>query len=335
MEKPNRYDSITEPHADTAPSLPAYQPPKSGLLSHVPASWVPYGELARIDKPIGIYIFYFPHLFGTLYVAACHASNVSLPHLLYTNMKLFIGAAFVRATACAWNDNLDREYDRKVRRCRLRPLARGALTPLQGHIFTGLLPTVAAAILWTLPMACMLVAIPSIVLLVLYPFAIRFTDFPQVILGLQIATAIPLGMAAMNPDAWDNRNHAKEAVVSLCLMNVAWMLVYDTVYAQQDVEDDEKAGVRSMAVRFRDRPKTLLTVIIAVQIALLVLAGQQQGFGMSYCGVACRGSLVSMLWMLTTINLREPAQCGQWFKRGCWTIGLSVSGGLALEAMLH
>jgi 4-hydroxybenzoate polyprenyltransferase len=209
------------------------------------------------------------------------------------------------------------------------------LTPLQGHIFTGLLTTVAAAILWTLPMACMLVAIPSIVLLVLYPFAKRFTDFPQVILGLQIATAIPLGMAAMNPDAWDNRNYAKEAVVSLCLMNVAWTLVYDTVYAQQDVEDDEKAGVRSMAVRFRDRPKTLLTVIIAVQIALLVLAGQQQGFGMSYCGVACGGSLVSMLWMLTTIDLREPAQCGQWFKRGCWTIGLSVSGGLALEAMLH
>jgi hypothetical protein len=84
MEKPNRYDSITKPHADTAPSLPVYQPPKSGLLSHVPASWVPYGELARIDKPIGIYIFYFPHLFGTLYVALHAMLQTSPYHTSYT-----------------------------------------------------------------------------------------------------------------------------------------------------------------------------------------------------------------------------------------------------------
>jgi 4-hydroxybenzoate polyprenyltransferase len=314
-------------------ALPEYQPPKSGLLSHFPASWVPYGELARIDKPVGIYIFYFPHLFGTLFVTACRVSPLSIEHLAWINLKLFVGAAFVRAAACAWNDNLDREYDRQVRRCRLRPIARGALTPTEGYIFTGVLTVIAGMTLITLPMACMLVAVPSVALLVLYPFAKRFTDFPQVILGFQIALAIPMGMAAVDPDVLNNGVYDNGAVMMLYLMNVAWTLVYDTVYAQQDLEDDEKAGVRSMAVRFRDRPKTLLTVIVICQLTSLGLAGRLQGFGLRYFSAACGGSMVSMLWMLTTIDLKEPAQCGRWFKRGCWTIGLSVSCGLALEAM--
>jgi 4-hydroxybenzoate polyprenyltransferase len=323
----------SSPPKSVAFTLPEYQSPKYGILSHVPASWIPYGELARIDKPVGIWLFYYPHLFGTLFVAACCASPLSIEHVLWINLKLFLGAAFVRAAACAWNDNLDREFDRKVRRCRLRPIARGALTPTQGHVFTGVLTVIAAAILITLPMACMLVAVPSVALLVLYPFAKRFTDFPQVILGFQLALAIPMGMAAVDPDFLNNGAYDKGAVMALYLMNVAWTLVYDTVYAQQDVEDDKKAGVRSMAVRFRDRPKTLLTVIVVVQLTLLSLTGQLQGFGVGYFGAACGGSMVSMLWMLTTIDLKEPAQCGRWFRRGCWTIGLSVSCGLALEAM--
>jgi 4-hydroxybenzoate polyprenyltransferase len=312
---------------------PPYQPPKSGILAHVPASWVPYGELMRIEKPTGIYLFYFPHLFGTLYVAASSASTVSVDHLLWTNVKLFVGTVFMRAAACAWNDNLDREYDRKVRRCRLRPLARRAVTPFQGYVFTAVLTAIAAALLLSLPTPCHIVAIPSIALLILYPFTKRFTDFPQLILGFQVAIGILLGMAAVDPDALDNGLYSKGAVASFYLMNVAWTLVYDTVYAQQDVEDDAKAGVRSMAVRFRNGPRLLLTVVVIAQLGLLGLAGQLQKFGVAYFSVACGGTLLSMLWMLLTIDLKEPAQCMWWFKNGCWLVGMSITGGLALEAV--
>jgi 4-hydroxybenzoate polyprenyltransferase len=172
--------------------------------------------------------------------------------LLLINLKLFMGTIFMRIVACVWNDNLDREYDRKVRRCRLRPLARGALTPLKGYVFTAVMTVIAAAWLLTLPRACYIVSIPSIALLIVYPLAKRYTDFPQLILGIQVAIGILLGMAAGDPNM--NARYSRKAVASFYMMNVAWTLIYDTVYAQQDVEDDSIAGVRSIAVRFRKIP---------------------------------------------------------------------------------
>lgn len=289
---------------------PPYQPPKTGILSHVPSSWVPYGELMRIDKPTGIYLFFFPHLFGTLYVAASSpTATQSAADIFWINVKLFVGTIFMRAAACAWNDNLDRDYDRQVRRCRNRPLARGALTPAQGYIFTVPLTLIAAGFLFSLPQLCHIVSVPSIALLALYPFTKRFTDFPQLILGFQVAIGILLGMAAVDPQAEKNTDYSKEAVLAFYLMNVAWTLVYDTVYAQQDVEDDAKAGVRSMAVRFRNGPRLLLTCVVFLQLILLGLTGWFQGFGAGYYSVACGGTLASMLWMLLTIDLKQPAEC--------------------------
>jgi 4-hydroxybenzoate polyprenyltransferase len=299
------------PHEATADfsGLPPYRLPTSGILSYVPTSWVPYGELMRIEKPTGIYLFYFPHLFGTLYVAATQGSKVSTNELLWTNVTLFVGTIFMRAAACAWNDNLDRDFDRQVARCRLRPLARGALTPTQGYVFAGAMTVIAAACLFVLPTLCHLISIPSIALLFLYPFTKRFTDFPQLILGFQVSIGFLLGMAAVDANAFDNTVYSKEAVAAFYLMNVAWTLVYDTVYAQQDVEDDAKAGVRSMAVRFRNGPKVLLTAVVALQVVLLGLTGTLQGLGAAYFAVACGGTLLSMLWMLTTIDLKKPSEC--------------------------
>jgi 4-hydroxybenzoate polyprenyltransferase len=324
------------PQRPDAMDLPEYQLPKSGLLSHLPVSWIPYAELGRIEKPTGIYLFYFPHLFGTLFVTASSASNVSVSEVLLVNLKLFMGTVFMRAAACAWNDNLDREYDRQVRRCRLRPLARGAITPYQGYVFTASMTVIAAAWLLALPRACHVVSIPSIALLILYPFAKRFTDFPQLILGFQVAIGILLGMAAVDPAAVDptkNAGYSREAVASFYMMNVAWTLLYDTVYAQQDVEDDSKAGVRSIAVRFRKNTRLLLSAVTLAQLSFLGLAGKLQEFGAGYFTIACGGTLVSMLWMLLTINLNEPLQCMWWFKNGCWLVGLSISGGLVMQTI--
>jgi 4-hydroxybenzoate polyprenyltransferase len=169
------------------------------------------------------------------------------------------------------------------------------------------LTIITAVFLLSLPKPCHIVAIPSIALLILYPFTKRFTDFPQLILGFQVAIGIPIGIAAVDPDAFHNGKYSKKAVASFYLMNVAWTLVYDTVYAQQDVEDDAKAGVRSMAVRFKDRSKLLLTVVFLIQNVLLGLTGKLQGFGAGYFSVGCGGTLFSMLWMLGTIDLKQLA----------------------------
>jgi 4-hydroxybenzoate polyprenyltransferase len=286
-----------------------YQPPKSGILSHVPASWVPYGELMRISKPTGILMIWIPHLLGTLYVSACMPSRVPFTDLLYTNTILLVYAFFLRSTGCAWNDLQDIEFDRQVRRCRNRPLARGAISPFQGFMFTLFLTGICLVILTALPKLCYAVAIPSWFGLIVYPFAKRVTDFPQVVLGMQLGTGVWMGMASMDADALSNPAYSKEALAAFYIANVAWTLVYDFIYAQMDLEDDIQAGVKSMAVRFQKRPKSLLAGIVGAIIVALGQAGWWQGFGMGYYGVACGGSTGVMVWMLRTIDIRSMEDC--------------------------
>lgn len=336
-----------------------YSPPSTGILSYFPASWVPYGELARIDKPTGIYLFFLPHLFGVLY-AACfskRATSSSQPvfdeepsstELLIrasqTTVILLAGTALFRASACSWNDTLDREYDRLIARCRLRPVARGAVSPMQAHILTGVTAVMAFCCLVTLPPICWIIALPSIFLLWLYPFAKRFTDFPQVILGFQVAIGFLIGVGAQNDDlvtdavllhdtSYCLNSNVLLSVLAFYLANVCWTVIYDTIYAQQDVKDDMKAGVRSVAVRFYGRAKMLLWTVAVAQVSLLVASGYWAGFGPMYMTLACGGTAVSLAYMLATVDLTNAAECAWWFRNGCWLVGASVAGGLAAEGL--
>lgn len=187
--------------------------------------------------------------------AASLSPKPSVFTLVALNVLLFISTIFMRGAACAWNDNMDREYDRQVHRCRLRPMARRAISPFQGHIFTAFLCAAAGSFLTLLPLDCVYFAIPSIVLLALYPFAKRFTDYPQIVLGCQISIGIFMGAAAMemnavafSPKLTSRENSSRLAsMVALYVSNIAWTTIYDTIYAHQDIKDDSKAGVKSMA----------------------------------------------------------------------------------------
>src|SRR5690606_29547610 len=127
--------------ATTDPSNPVpgteYTPPQTGILSLLPRPWVPYGELIRLDKPTGSYYLFFPCLFSTL-LAAPLATPVTPPLTVLGTSALFLaGAVVMRGAGCTINDLWDRDLDPHVARTRLRPIARGAVTPFQGLVFTG------------------------------------------------------------------------------------------------------------------------------------------------------------------------------------------------------
>ena len=309
MDAPSHNNTTPPKSTPVLPSEPSYHPPTSGLLSLIPPSWIPYAELMRITKTTGLWVIYLPHLFGTLYVAASKTTPASATSILRTNLTLFVYAFVLRSTGCAWNDVQDVEFDRQVRRCRNRPMARGALTTGQGYVFTAALTVICGMILQVLPTLCCVVAVPSWGLAAAYPFAKRVTDFPQVVLGVQIATGVFMGMAAVDADAIHGVRYERKAVAAFFVANVVWTLVYDFVYARMDLADDVKAGVRSMAVRFQQRPKMLLSVMVVALVVLLGETGFWQGFGVAYYGVACGGTLTSMLWMLFTIDLKSQADC--------------------------
>lgn len=313
---------------EIAPSAPTYEPPQSGIVSYFPASWVPYAELMRLDKPAGIYLFYLPHLAGTLYAACVMTPKPSVQTLLEQNIIFFIGTVFMRGAACSWNDNLDQEYDRQVFRCKTRPIARGAVSTINGHIFTGFLSTVAFAMLLALPQACLYPAVPSIFLLWLYPFGKRFTDYPQIILGIQISIGFLMGLVAMGMDLLHQSDKVQGGSWSFYASLVAWTVVYDTVYARQDIRDDAKAGVKSMAVLFQHLMRPLLCVCASIQVGLLVAAGWLAGLGTIYYVVSCGGVALSLFTMIMSVKLDEPADCMWWFKNACWHVGIPLASGL-------
>ena len=309
-----------------------YVVPRKGILSHLPYSLVPYAELIRLDKPTGTYYLYLPCLFSTL-LAGLLSSPVPSPSLILTTNGLFLlGSAIFRGAACTWNDTLDRNIDAKVTRTRLRPLPRGAVTAGQAHTWTTIQIAAGASVLATaFPFPTIaLYALPSVVIIGLYPLAKRVTHYPQVVLGFTWSWGIVMGFPAMGIDLFaPESSTALAAAGTLYAANIAWTVLYDTIYAHQDVRDDTRVGIKSMAVKHG--AKTLLAGLAATQVSLLAVTGWIVGAGPIYFLGTCGGAATALATMVWRVRLDRPGNCWWWFKWGCWFTGGSVASGLAGE----
>lgn len=116
--------------------------------------------------------------------------------------------------------------------------------------------------------------------------------------------------------------------MSLFTANVLWTMIYDTVYAHQDVEDDIKAGVKSMAVRFRDCTKVLATTLAVGMVGLLGAAGWAVELGVVYSVVGCGGCALALGVMIAKVDLKDGASCAWFFHRGFWYVGGNMVAGL-------
>ena len=238
----------------------------------------------------------------------------------------------MRGAACSWNDNLDQEYDRQVYRCKTRPIARRAVSTINGHMFTAFLTAFAAGFLMLLPQAVIPYAVPSIFILWLYPFTKRFTDYPQIILGQQVSLGVFVGIAATGVDPREQPLHKQLSMLSLYGALVMWTVIYDTIYACQDSKDDAKAGVKSMAVKFLPWLRPMLWGCAALKIPLLVACGIKAEFSKGYYLImGCGGVALSLTVMIWKVNLDDPANCSWWFKNTYWQVATPLSLALLAE----
>lgn len=314
-----------DPFAD----LPPYEPPTTGILSRIPASWVPYGELMRLHKPAGYYTFYFPHLYGTLYAALLAPSPPSFATLVKVNLYFLIGSILLRGAACTWNDALDAPFDRLNLRCRHRPCARGAVSFSAAVVFTAVQTIIGGAFLILLPPLCTIYAIPLTVLIGLYPLGKRFTNYPQILLGFTLAIGQFVGSAALDVDPLNKSLGMKRVgVAGLYLSNVLCAIVVDAVYAHQDLQDDIKAGVKSIAVAWQDSTKPLLWILTTIQVGSLAVAGIELNLGLAYQAVATGGTAAVSWTMVSKVQLDVPESCWWWFVHSIWFNGAALSGGL-------
>ncbi|KAI0443014.1 prenyltransferase [Xylaria telfairii] len=293
-------------------------------VDRLPASWIPYIQLARLSPPAGVFLVLFPHIFGLLNGAILR--EATLAHTLRVGLYMISGSFFLSNAIHGWNDLIDAPIDRLIPRTRGRPVARGAISPRDALLFTISQGMAGASLLLALPREATWAAIPSVVGNFYYPWSKRHTHYAQLVLGFSLAWGVPMGTAAMGVKPWSS--DALVPTTCLCLSSVLWTAIYDTIYAFQDVADDEKLGLKSMAVLFRQQAKIVLFVILGCLVSLLATYGHFYGMTGAYYLVGCGGCLSSLGLMIANVDLKNPQSCWWWFRYGFWFAGGSITGGL-------
>ena len=209
--------------------------------------WSAYWRLMRFDKPIGTALLWYP-VAWSLWLASS-----GFPTLSYF-LLFFTGTVIMRAAGCVINDIADRQLDAHVKRTTKRPLATGELSLQQALICFSLLILFAILILIQLPPSCFLIALFAALLTAFYPFTKRWFDMPQFILGLAFTSSIPMVFMAI-------QGQFTMVTGILILLNIFWVIAYDTAYAMVDRSDDIVMQMHSSAILFGDSDRLIIAIL--------------------------------------------------------------------------
>ncbi len=278
-----------------------------------------YWLLARFDKPIGILILLWPALWA-LWVASNGKPD------LWVLFIICSGVVLMRAAGCVINDYADRDFDPHVKRTQQRPIAAGRVSPKEALILFVVLCLCAFVLVLQLNLMTIMLSFVAAFLAASYPFMKRYTQLPQAYLGIAFGFAVPMSFSAQINEiplvAW---------VMYLAVM--IWALVYDTMYAMVDKEDDLKIGVKSTAILFGDKEREIMAGLQLVIIILLIYIGQMQQLGwFYYSGVAVAFGL--SLYQQKLIFNREKALCFKAFLNSNY-FGMAVFLGLVMDYWLN
>jgi 4-hydroxybenzoate polyprenyltransferase len=288
-----------------------------------------YLELMRFGNPVGAVMVYFPYLYGSLFALSApnKTSGNKFEAILNTNAILLPAAIMLHSAACSWNDIVDSDIDKKVARTRLRPIPRGAISLRNAYIFTFVETVIWLALLRLASPQTVIWSLPLIPMTILYPYSKRFTHYTTAFLSPIIAWAVYVGFVAMHANPLSSLAFFW-GLTCMFLAECIHENILEMIYAHQDLKDDLKAGISSMAIRFRGGPKRALAVFGLMELAFRVATGILMGFGSFYYVVACVGSAFVNTWMLLSVDLADAGQCWWWFQGGGMMIGSILSMGM-------
>lgn len=275
------------------------------IYRKTPVSWHPYLMLARLDRPIGTWLVLIPG-WWSLTLASGGLANMSMRGWYY--MLLFaLGALLMRSAGCIVNDLWDRKLDAAVERTRNRPLAAGTLSVRQAVIFMLALLLASFVILLQFNIPTIALGFLSLALVATYPAMKRITWWPQLFLGFTFNWGALMGWTAINGSlAWPP--------LLLYAGGICWTLVYDTVYAHQDKEDDAIIGIKSTARLFAGRSKLYVTGFSAAALALFVAAKYAAAGGSGDAFPLFILPLAHIAWQMKHWEPDDPQSCLRIFR---------------------
>ena len=309
-----------------APASVADAPKDNWVDRHAPPSWRPWLRLSRADRPIGTWLLLLPCWWG---VGLAMIADAPRWFDLWIVLACVVGALLMRGAGCTWNDITDRHIDGSVARTRSRPIPSGQVT-VRGAVIWMVAQSLAGfAILLTLGGAAIALGFASLGLVAIYPFAKRFTWWPQIFLGLAFNWGVLLAWAA-------HMGNIAPAPVIAWLGGIAWTVFYDTIYAHQDIEDDVLIGVKSTARLFGQDTPRWLAGFGATAVALLglaVAAAQPAGLAAWLAWTGLAGFAAHLAWQLYRLDHHDGAPCLQLF-RSNRDAGLVLALFLALAGLV-
>ena len=194
-----------------------------------------FAEIARLDKPIGIYLLLWPSLLG--YVLAGINSDLEFKNFLI----VIFGSILVRSCGCVINDISDYKIDKLVKRTLNRPLALGSISLIEAWLFFLILSVMSLLLLFQTNSLTIKISIFFALLIILYPLTKRFFVAPQFILGITFGSGSIIAYSLES-------NIFSMSLVVLYSGIIAWIISFDTYYAMEDKSDDEQIGVNSTAI---------------------------------------------------------------------------------------
>jgi len=275
----------------------------AGLLDRSLPRWHCFVQLARLDRPIGIYLLLWP----TLWALWLAARGTPSDH----NLLIFIAGVFLtRSAGCAMNDYADRHFDGHVKRTQQRPLVTGKVTPKEALIFAGVLFLLAFILVLGTNGLTIALSFAALGLAAAYPFAKRYTYLPQVVLGAAFGWSIPMAYAAqagaLNSQTW-----------LLFIANLLWTVAYDTQYAMVDRDDDVRLGIKSTAILFGDLDNLMIGCCQVFALITLATVGLQLGLSWPFflSLVVALGAFSYQQWLTRD---REREACFKAFLSNHW-----------------
>ncbi|KAI8142695.1 UbiA prenyltransferase family-domain-containing protein [Fennellomyces sp. T-0311] len=303
---------------DTKPKRIIY----GSWIDRLPEKIAPYAFLARIDKPIGTWLLYWPCAWGI--TMATYSNDVSPWSAAFMLAAMGFGAVVMRGAGCTVNDLWDRDIDDKVARTKIRPVAAGTVTVPQAIGFTGLQLLGGLTVFLQLNTYTQILSASSLALVVTYPLMKRITYWPQLVLGLAYNTGAIVGWSSMTGSV------DPYVVAPLYIGGIAWTLTYDTIYAHQDKLDDIKVGVKSTALRFGEKTPQWLTGFSSAFVGLTALAGYMNGQGLPFYLISVGGAAAHLAWQLKTVNYDDTKSCWDRF-RSNHQVGAIIWSGLLAD----
>ncbi|KAK3685172.1 UbiA prenyltransferase family-domain-containing protein [Podospora appendiculata] len=292
----------------------------------LPASWIPYVQLSRLSPPVGFFLIVFPHLFGVMHAACVHGHG-GIEHAARVSLLLVGGSFFCNNASHAWNDLVDAPIDAQIARTKMRPIPRGAISRRAALVFAISQAVGAAVSLLGLPHDTGFVVLPNVLATAYYPFAKRHTHLAQLVLGVCLTWGVMVGSSAMGVDQpWRD-----PSTVWLLVGSILWVVIFDTIYAHQDLADDIRVGVKSTAVLFGSLARAMLWFLGGGMVAALTASGYYGHMGPAYYALTVGGCAVSVGAMLAKVDLGDPASCWMWFSQGFWATGAAIASGLLVE----